>query len=378
MSIESDFFGRYRPAFARLEKAGFRKTETGYTYEEDFLAEQFRARLHIDDAEAGRAAGIRGEVVDMDTGEEYLPIRAQLQRGSFVGSVREAYLQVLARVREACFVPVDFLGDQTNRLAAWIAVEYGDEAEFPWEKYPGNGTFKCPENGKWYGIIMPVAFGKLTKAAQDAKDVGAETLNLFSYQPEDVVEVINLKADPAKIPQLTRRAGIFPAWHMNKKHWISVILDDTLEDEEVADMIRSSHELVEGKKSAANVRGDAWIIPSDPKIYDVDAGFAAGAGSIEWHQHNNIHPGDEVYIYSTAPNSAILYRCVVEASDLPYHGMFVESKGYQRSMRIRLQEKYPKDRYPLSFMKANGGSVVRSARRMPAQLLEAMRRVGGR
>ena len=64
----------------------------------------------------------------------------------------------------------------------------------------------------------------------------------------------------------------------------------------------------------------------------------------------------------------------LEASDLRYRGMFAESKGYERAMRIRLIEKYPKDRYPLSFMKANGGSVIRSARRMPQQLLEAMER----
>ena len=109
------------------------------------------------------------------------------------------------------------------------------------------------------------------------------------------------------------------------------------------------------------------------KVYDIDAGFAAGGGVIQWHQHNNIHPGDEVYIYSAAPNSAIMYRTVVEESDLPYNGMFRGKEGYVRSMRIRLVEKYPKDRYSLSFMRANGGSPVRSARRMPAQLLEAMK-----
>ena len=116
------------------------------------------------------------------------------------------------------------------------------------------------------------------------------------------------------------------------------------------------------------------MIPSNPKIYDVDAGFRRGRGEIEWHQHNNIQPGDEVYIYSSAPNSALLYRCEVVASDLKYHGMFKESKGYERSMRIRLIEKYSKDKYPLSFLKAHGGSVVRSARSMPKELYEAIKK----
>jgi len=225
MSLEKEHFGRYRPDFGRLEAAGFRKEEGTFEYRESFLDGQFEARLQI-----SPEGEIRGQVIDLDTEEEYLPIRTRHPVGGFVGTVREAYLEMLTRIRKACFIQVDFGGRQ------------------------------------------------------------------------------------------------------------------------------------------------AWIIPSNPKVYDIDAGFEAGGGRIEWHQHNNIKPGDEVYIYSAAPNSAILYRCEVEASDLRYRGMFAESKGYERAMRIRLIEKYPKDRYPLSFMKANGGSVIRSARRMPQQLLEAMER----
>ena len=360
--METDYFGRFRPAFGRLGKKGFRKTETEYRYEEDFLDGQFRAELVIRQEPEGSAPGgwqIRGRVMDLDTEEEYLPIRARHQLGGFVGGVREAYLEVLGRIREECFVPVDFIYDQANRITAMIGEVYGDAPEFPWEKYPGNGTFKCKENGKWYAAILNVAFGKLGAAG--------------GHDANDIVEVINLKAEPEGIAQITRRPGIFPAWHMNKKHWISVILDDTLADDEVMELIGASYDLVSVKKNAGHVSGDAWIIPSSPKVYDIDAGFAAGGGVIQWHQHNNIHPGDEVYIYSAAPNSAIMYRTVVEESDLPYNGMFRGKEGYVRSMRIRLVEKYPKDRYSLSFMRANGGSPVRSARRMPAQLLEAMK-----
>ena len=118
------------------------------------------------------------------------------------------------------------------------------------------------------------------------------------------------------------------------------------------------------------------MIPSNPAYYDVDAGFRAGGGEIEWHQHTKVKAGDELYIYCSAPLSAIIYRCEVVAADLTYHGMFKESKGYEKSMRIRLIEKYPPDKYPLSFMKAHGGSAVRSARSMPAELLAAVRAEG--
>ena len=369
--LESDFFKRSRPDFRKLEAFGFQCASGNnddthsYTYSEELPDGQFRAELSV--SEDGVIAG---RVIDLETNEEYLPIRVENQIGSFSGTVREMYLEFLATIDRACFVPVHFMFDQANRAEAWISREYGVDVEFPWEKYPGNGTFKCSENGKWFAALLTVEYGKLANDA-DVADAGTDTR---AHDDEEVVEVINLKADPEKIPALTKIPGVHPAWHMNKKHWISVILDDTLTDAQAFDLIRESYRLVsDGKPTKVKSTG-AWMIPSNPKIYDVDAGFRGGRGEIEWHQHNNIKPGDEVYIYSSAPNSAILYRCEVVASDLHYHGMFKESKGYERSMRIRLIEKYPPDKYPLAFIKAHGGSVVRSARSMPKELYEAIKK----
>ena len=64
MSLETDFFGRYRPAFGKLEKAGFRKIDgdavggNTYLYEEDFLDGQFRAQLEVRAAKAGQAGSV--------------------------------------------------------------------------------------------------------------------------------------------------------------------------------------------------------------------------------------------------------------------------------------------------------------------------------
>ena len=364
--MEQDYFRRHRPAFAKMRPFGFAETEGMLEYREDFMDGQFEALLQV--AEDG---SIRGCVTDLDTGEEYLPIRARDQIGGFVGSVREGYLAVLARIRDACFVPVDFMYDQANRIAAALEQKYGSPAEFPWEKYPGNGTFKCLSNGKWYAAILTVAFGKL-KHAEGQRQVRPGMPDDPAHDADTIVEVINLKSDPDLIPTLASAPGIYTAWHMNKKHWLSVILDDTLTDAQLMALIDASFRLVEDKKTAAHVTGGVWMIPSNPKVYDIDTEFAEAGGVIEWHQHNNIRPGDEVYIYSAAPNSALMYRCEVEASDLAYHGMFMESKGYERAMRIRLIEKYSKEKFPLSFLKAHGGSAVRSARRMPQELLEAI------
>ena len=355
--LESEFFKRSRPDFRKLEAFGFQRGNRSFQYSEELPDGQFRAELSI--AESGE---IKGRVIDLETDDEYLPVRFEASIGGFSGHVREMYLAFLERILRECFVPIHFIFDQSNRTEARIGREYGADAEFPWEKYPGNGTFKCGENGKWFAALLTVDFGKLD---------GLGTTK--PHEDDETVEVINLKADPDEIPALVKRPGVCPAYHMNKRHWISVLLDDTLTDDQVFELISKSYNLVsDGKPSKVKSTG-AWMIPSNPKIYDVDAGFRNGGGEIEWHQHNNIRPGDEVFIYSSAPNSALLYRCEVVASDLSYHGMFKESKGYERSMRIRLIEKYPPDKYPLSFIKAHGGSVVRSARSMPKELHDAIK-----
>lgn len=68
------------------------------------------------------------------------------------------------------------------------------------------------------------------------------------HDNEELVEVMNLKADPQRIRSLTNRSGIFPAWHMNRTHWISVILDDILTDEQVMELIRENRRLVIRRK----------------------------------------------------------------------------------------------------------------------------------
>lgn len=359
MSIESEYFKRRRPDFQRLEEFGFQRADGAFSYGEPLPGGQFRGELVITDR-----GEVSGRVIDLDTGEEYLPIRLVHQVGGFVGNVREDYLAFLAKIDEACFTPVHFMSNQANRIEGLMFHAFGASPAFPWEKYPGNGTFKCENNQKWFAAILTVAFGKL-QAAGDQGDAGR-------HDAEEIVEAINLKARPEEIGQLTQEPGIYPAWHMNKKHWISVILDETVSDERVMELVRESHRLA-GEGSVKKAAGSgAWMIPSNPAVYDVDEGFRRGGGMIEWHQHNRVKAGDEVFIYCSAPYSALIYRCEVVAADLPYHGMFQESKGYKKAMRIRLIEKYPKDRFPLSFIKAHGGSVVRSACSMPAELYNAI------
>lgn len=61
-------------------------------------------------------------------------------------------------------------------------------------------------------------------------------------------EFCNLKCDPAKALELqSKYKGIVPAWHMNKKYWISVYFDKDVPDEVIKELTKTSYDLVFSK-----------------------------------------------------------------------------------------------------------------------------------
>lgn len=60
----------------------------------------------------------------------------------------------------------------------------------------------------------------------------------------------NVKCDPVRALQLREQFDcVLPGYHMNKKHWNTVILDGSLDRRSVRDMIDHSYQLVAGSSS---------------------------------------------------------------------------------------------------------------------------------
>lgn len=75
-------------------------------------------------------------------------------------------------------------------------------------------------------------------------DVPRKNLGLTG---EGEISVVNLKCDTRLIGSFREESGIFPDWHMNKAHWLSVVLDDTVEDEKIKFLVDMSYELTNGR-----------------------------------------------------------------------------------------------------------------------------------
>lgn len=116
-----------------------------------------------------------------------------------------------------------------------------------------------------------------------------------------------------------------------------------------------------------------WIIPANPKYYDIEAAFES-ANEIDWKQGAGIRTGDTAFMYIAAPVSAILYKCIVTETDIPfeYNDGNVQMKAL---MKIKLQRRYNRDRFTFEKLKSEYGvSAVRGPRGIPEKLSEDLRR----
>ena len=50
---------------------------------------------------------------------------------------------------------------------------------------------------------------------------------------DDEISVVNLKCDSRLIGSFRMEPGIFPGWHMNKAHWLTVALDGSADGEKI-------------------------------------------------------------------------------------------------------------------------------------------------
>lgn len=119
---------------------------------------------------------------------------------------------------------------QRERIGRYIQDRYAVEPEYLWTRYPNYAVFRQPASRKWFAIIMDVARKSLDLAGDGTADV------------------MDLKCGPMLVGSLLAQDGFRPAYHMSKSSWISVLLDETLPDEEIYPLIELSYDSVAPKR----------------------------------------------------------------------------------------------------------------------------------
>ena len=218
MKLIDELFLNYFPIYDELLKYGFFAEQDVYMFKRNILNDDFEIIVKIKDDQ------ISANIMDKEFGDEYIGLNIKDGVGSFLGEMKDACTEILLDIRDHCFKRDYFALPQANRITYHNIEKYKAQPEFLWDDTPDCGVFRNNDSKKWFGIIMHVKRDRLIKNA------------------EGFVDVMNIKLDDM-VEKCLKIEGIYPAYHMNKKYWVSIILDDTLLDNIIFDLIDISFNL---------------------------------------------------------------------------------------------------------------------------------------
>ena len=89
---------------------------------------------------------------------------------------------------------------------------YGTSPDYPFDEDFETAVLRHADNRKWYAIMMRVSRKK------------------FGFDSGEIIDVVNLKLPTEMFGSFGASDGVYPAYHMNKLHWISVLLPDAPDD----------------------------------------------------------------------------------------------------------------------------------------------------
>lgn len=214
-----DIFRRKKAIPSKLLEYGFEQTDGKYQYHTNIMNGEFALLITIDLDD-----NVDTVLTEKETGEEYVLYKTNAT-GTYIGEVCTAITNILEDISHKCYQPSVFKAAQTLRMIDFVSATYGDKLEFLWTKFPDNAVWRRKDTMKWYGVILTVQRNKL------------------GLNSNETVEIIDLRIAPEQMAELLQKENYYPGWHMNKKSWYTVILDESVRDEELFERIRSSYEL---------------------------------------------------------------------------------------------------------------------------------------
>lgn len=209
-----------KPNFEKLLSYGFKNLKD-FVYEKSFLKGQFILEIRI-----SPDGNMDTKVVEKSTGELYTLHLVQGVKGSFVGKIRNEYEAVISDIIENCFEYDVFRESLTLKIIQYAKEKYNDNPEYLWEKFPRNAVLRRKDNKKWYAAILT-----------------AKKCKIGISEGNEIAEIIDLRAEPEKIEKLIDKKSIYPGYHMNKKHWITIPLDGSMNFGQICKLIDTSYKL---------------------------------------------------------------------------------------------------------------------------------------
>ena len=118
---------------------------------------------------------------------------------------------------------------QRQRVTEYIRDRYAAEAEHLWAKYPNYAAFRHPASRKWFALVVDIPRNRL------------------GLEGDGDVDIMDVKCGSLMVGSLLAQDGFLPAYHMSKSSWISVLLDETVPDEQIYPLLELSYDSVAPK-----------------------------------------------------------------------------------------------------------------------------------
>ena len=208
------------PNFKKLEAYGFKNNNNNcWFYQTKIFDNQFLLNVKITQSD------VETEVVEIETDEPYTLFLAENVVGNFVGTVKSEYEKVLNDISNKCFFCDTFKSSQAKKIIQYIENTYDDYLEFLWEGFPNNAIVRRKDTKKWYALFCNISKRKL------------------GFDSDEYVDILNIRIIPEKLEHLLDNKSIIQAYHMNKKSWMTIILDGTVDLKKIFGLISTSYTL---------------------------------------------------------------------------------------------------------------------------------------
>ena len=110
---------------------------------------------------------------------------------------------------------------------------YSIDGDRPFADYPDVIVFRHTDNKKWFAAMMTIPKSKL------------------GIPDDSKIDIVNVKCAQEIIDSIWEEKGIYPAYHMNKKHWVTMVLDENTSDDTIKFLTNISYDLTKTNKRAS-------------------------------------------------------------------------------------------------------------------------------
>ena len=193
-----------------------------YLYKSKASDFNFEFRILIKDGEYST------KVYDLDSECEYLLHKSHQAQGEFVGRVREYLSNLENKIIKQCALDPMFNTVQATKIIERVQDKYHVQAEFLFGEDEPTAVFRKVVKGK------PKWFGFISRCNQKSvKGYG-----------EGKIEILNLRLEASDVDTLITHEHIHRGYHMNKKYWLTIELDTTVDTDMIYALLDKSYQLL--------------------------------------------------------------------------------------------------------------------------------------